>query len=103
MPKLKLIAEPKFTASVGIPIAGGDPVEVNMTFKHRTATALHEFIGGRAGKSDVETFLEMVEAWELDDPFTKESIETLFENYAGASIAVYRKYVDELLKFKVKN
>ena len=103
MAKLTLIAAPTFKANVGIPVAGGEPIQVAFTFKHRTRTALDEFMNTRAGKSDAETFMEMVEAWDIDLPYTKENVETLIENYLGAPLATYRAYIDELVQAKVKN
>jgi hypothetical protein len=98
MAKLKLVANPTFKAKVEIPVAGGDPVPVEFIFKHRTKTALEEFVKTRTGKSDAESFMEMVEGWELDDPFNKESVELLCDNYIGAGLETYRVYLDQLMQ-----
>jgi hypothetical protein len=103
MSKLKLVAAPTFKSKVPIPVAGGPPVEVEFVFRHRTKTALDEWIKSRADKSDAESFLEMVEGWELEDQFGKESVELLLENYVGAALATYRVYVDQLVQAKLKN
>lgn len=103
MAKLKLVAAPTFKSKVGIPVAGENPVDVEMVFKHRTKTALDEFIKDRAGKSDAESFMEMVSGWDLEDPFSKEAVETLLENYAGAGLATFRIYIDQLVQAKLKN
>jgi hypothetical protein len=103
MSKLKLVANPTFQSVVGIPVAGGDPVDVLITFKHRTKSELDKFIAGIAKKSDVESFLEMVQGWDLEDEFNKESVELLLENYIGAALAAYRVYVDALVQAKAKN
>lgn len=103
MAKLKLVANPTFKAKVGIPVAGGDPVDVEMTFKHRTKADLEEFIKTRAGKDDIDSFMEMVTGWELDDPFSKENAETLLQNYAGAGLATFKTYIDQLVQARIKN
>ena len=103
MAKLTLKADPTFQSKVSIPVAGGDPVEVVFTFKHRTKSGLDEFIKSRAGVSDVDSFMDMVEGWELDDKFTKENVELLLENRIGTALATYRKYVDELVQAKLGN
>lgn len=103
MAKLKLVAKPTFKAKVGIPVAGGDAVPVEFVFRHRTKTALDEWIKSRADKSDAESFMEMVEGWELEDEFNRESVELLLENYVGAALATYRVYIDELVQAKLKN
>lgn len=103
MAKLALKAAPTFKASVGIPVAGGEPVMVEFTFKHRTKTTLDEFTKSRADQTDTESFMAMVEGWDLEDAFTKESVDELLENYIGAALAVYRGYVNNLVQAKVKN
>jgi hypothetical protein len=103
MAKLKLKAAPTFTAKVGIPAAGGEVTQVEMTFRHRTKTELDEFIKARVGKTDVESFMEMVTGWELEDPFNAESVSTLLENSIGTAQATFFAYVDELVQAKRKN
>lgn len=101
--KLRLVADPTFKAKVGIPVAGGDEVPVVMTFKHRTKTQLDEFIGSRSGVSDYDTFMAMVEGWDLEEPFTPENVTLLLENYIGAAVSTLRTYIDELVKARVGN
>jgi hypothetical protein len=103
MAKLKLIAAPTFNAKVGIPVAGGAAVDVEMTFKHRTKTELDLFIKDRPGKTDVESFMDMVTGWELEDDFTAANVKTLLENYGGAAQATFFAYIDELIQAKRKN
>ena len=103
MAKLQLKAAPTFPAKVGIPVAGGEAVPVLMTFKHRTKTQLDEFIKSRVEKSDVESFMEMVIGWDLEDAFSEESVKELLENYIGAALATFEAYIDELVKAKAKN
>jgi hypothetical protein len=103
MAKLKLTANPTFKAKVGIPVAGEKPVEVEMEFKHRTKSALNEFIETRAGKTDLESFLDMVVGWELTDEFNNDSVETLLENYAGAGLATFETYINQLVQARTKN
>jgi len=103
MPKLKLVANPTFRAKVGIPVAGAVPVEIEFVFRHRTKTDLDAWISARTDKSDPDSFMEMVESWELDDPYTRENVETLLENYIGTALATYRVYIDQLVQAKLKN
>lgn len=103
MSKLKLDAAPTFKAPVEIPVAGGESVTVEMTFKHRTKDALDEFIKARPGKTDEASFTDMVEGWDLEDPFTKANVKKLLQNYIGAALATFHTYIDELVKAKAKN
>lgn len=103
MSKLKLVAEPSFKATVEIPVAGGEVVLVLFTFKHKTKTQLDEFIKSREGKSDADSMMEMCSAWELEDEFNRQNVETLLENRIGAALATYRTYVQELVGARTKN
>lgn len=103
MAKFSLKASPTFAAKVGFPTAGGETVDVLVTFKHRTKKALADFIEWRTGKGDDEIFLEMVVGWSLDDEFNKENVVMLLENHIGVALAVYRAYLEELTQSRLKN
>jgi hypothetical protein len=103
MAKLSLKASPSFTARVEIPVAGGKSIPVNFNFKHRTKTQLAEWVQARSGKTDDESFLDMVEGWDLEDEFSPENISFLLENYIGSALAVYHAYLEELTREKAKN
>lgn len=103
MAKLTIKAAPTFSAKVGIPQAGAEPVEMVFVFKHRTKAELQEFMASREGKPDAESFVSMVESWDFDEPMTPENVETMLQNYIGAGLAVYVAYIGELTKAKAKN
>lgn len=103
MAKLSLKANPTFRAPVEIPIAGGESVKANFDFKHRTKTQLEEWTKTREGRTDIESFMSMVEGWDLEDAFTRENADELLQNYIGTALATYFVYIDELVKAKAKN
>lgn len=103
MAKLTLKAAPTFRAKVGIPVPGGSPVQVEFVFKHRTKSEVDKFMNSRAGVSDLDSIMDIIEGWDLAEPFDREGVELLLENYAGAALALYVAYVDELLQAKRKN
>ena len=77
MAKLKLVANPTFKANVGIPVAGGESVPVEFTFKHRTKTALDEWVKTRNAGSVGRSFREVVSLWDKAGTLKKESAEAL--------------------------
>jgi hypothetical protein len=103
MAKLTLAANPTFKAQVAVPIPGDEPAMIELTFRHRTKTALDEFIKSREDKSDTESFMQMVSGWDLADEFNKENVEVLLENRIGAALAAYRAYIDQLISGRTKN
>jgi hypothetical protein len=103
MAKLTLTPAPTFRAKVDIPVAGSKPVPVEFEFKHRTKSDLDKFMQSRAGVADLDSIMEMVVSWDLAEPFDRDAVTALLENYAGSAIALYVAYVDELLQAKRKN
>jgi hypothetical protein len=103
MAKLTLKIDPEFKVVVDIPRAGGDPVQIKLTCKHRTKDELASFVKSRAEKQDVESIKEMATAWDLEDEFNEENISLLCQNYITAPVEIYRKYIEELVKAKEKN
>ncbi len=99
MATLKLKAEPTFTARVPIPIPGKSPVQVLFTFKHRTRTELDALIesGNVPGRDAVEYVMEMVSGWDLTDPFSKENVSALINEFPGAAAAISRTYIEQLM------
>jgi hypothetical protein len=103
MAKLTLKVDPTFPAIVDIPKAGSEPVQIRFDFKHRTKDELNEFTKTRADKTDVEYIMEMATGWDLNDEFNAENINSVCQNYIASPLAIYMKYVDELVKAKAKN
>lgn len=103
MPKLKLVADPTFKASVDIPVAGGGKAPVEFVFIHRTRDAFNKWRvdmqpkEDAEGKSDLEVTMDIISGWDLDDPFGPESVEKLLQNYHGAAAAISTAYAQELL------
>jgi len=106
MAKLKLVASPTFKAAASIPVAGAESVPVDFIFKHRTVTALDELnarIEAKAWKVDTDDFLEFVEAWDLEEPFTRENAELFLQIYGGAGLATLVAYTRELKTARLGN
>ena len=102
-PKFSLTASPTFKVKVSIPVAGGKPVDVEFTFKHRTREAFKKFIESLTDREDVEVILDIASGWDLEDAFDAESLEQMVENHIGSGLAVIQAYISELTAAKVKN
>lgn len=103
MAKLKLNPEPTFKAKVGIPVPGSRPAEVLFTFKHRTRDEVIAWVEGSRDATDVESVLDVVVGWELEDEFNRENVERLCNNYPGSGLVIISAYLDELRGARVKN
>lgn len=101
MGKLQLTASPTFQAKVGIPVAGGETVEVAFTFKHRTKDDLLAWIDEQ--QDNVDAVMDCVTAWDLDDKLTRENVALLDQNYLGACGAIAKTYLEELRGARTKN
>jgi hypothetical protein len=101
--KLSLNPSPTFSANVNIPVAGGAPVPVQFTFKHRTRDALREFLDKLKDRDDVDVVLDIASGWDLEDPFGKKSVEQMVQNYIGSAKAVIDTYLTELTAQRLGN
>lgn len=99
----KLKADPTFEAKVSFPVSGGESIPVALTFKHRTKEELSKWLEGRPGRSDEDTFTDMVTGWSLDEPFSKENVVILLQHHIGVALATYETYIDELTRHRAKN
>lgn len=103
MAKLKLNPEPTFKSKVGIPVPGARPAEVTFTFKHRTRDESIAWIEGSRNDNDVDSVMECVVGWDLEDEFNAENVGRLCNNYPGSGLAIIATYLDELRGARVKN
>ncbi len=101
--KLQLTPAPTFTARVGIPVPGGEAATVEFTFKWRSRTALSTWLAGGKDRSDVDAIMDMATGWDLDEPFNRENVAALVENYIGAPAMLVEFYYSELGKRKLGN
>lgn len=102
-PKFTLTPTPTFKAKVLIPVPGKTAEPVEFTFKGRTREQFKEFIDNLKDREDVDVILEIASGWELDEPFDKENVEMLTENYLGAARAIIEKYLAELTQARLGN
>ena len=107
MAKLTLNPAPTFKAKVAIPVAGGTPVDVEFTFKHRTrkqlADQMAELQKAQDSTDDVTVIMSAVEGWELDDDFNAANVERLLQNYHGAGPEIMRTYGLQLMGARLGN
>lgn len=116
MAKLKLVADPTFSAMVKIPVPGKpEPEEVLFTFKHRTRTQLDEHFmaigkrnaatgeGGIPRDQEVKDIMDVATGWDLAEPFTAENVGTFLDNYHRAGWEIGTAYVRELMQAKEGN
>lgn len=106
MAKFKLQPSPTFKLRVELPVPGEGWVPVEFVARYRDRVALLAFMDGARkaeAADDPDLILQMCEAWELADPFTRESLVTLTTNYPTAGRAIFDSYIDELMKVREKN
>lgn len=102
-PKFVLTANPTFKATVSIPIPGDLAAPIEFIFKHKTRDQYKEMLNAWGAQSDSETILEIASGWDLEDPFDKDHIEKMLQNYHGSGNATIKKYIDELTGARLGN
>lgn len=103
MTKLKLQPDPTFKVQVLVPKPGAEPVDLELTFRHRTRDELQTFLEEIKTMDDVSMIQAMAIGWGLDDEFTVANIRTLVQGYIAAPAEIFKGYVDALTGHREKN
>lgn len=100
MANFKLVPNPKFKADVKIPVAGeAKPEVVTFTFNHKSMSDLE----GMKDMKAQEFYEKIIADWAIDEPYTPDNLNLLFDNYPSAAGAITTTYYDELLGNREKN
>jgi len=100
--KFELQPKPTFKANVEIPRAGEDAGVLTFTFRHKSADQIKE-MEKREGATAVDFLSEIIEGWALPEPYTRENLTVLLDNYLGAAGAITEQYYAELMGHREKN
>jgi hypothetical protein len=103
MAKFSLAVKPTFKAKIQMPVHGGDSVELEFEFKHRTRDQLAAWGKTMAKMTDLEMLEDILVGWNIEDPFNRESLELLIQNFYGAPMVLLVAYHDELKQARQKN
>lgn len=98
---------PTFMAAVKIPLPGGDPIEIEIEFRHKTRDERVDFMKRAADatpENEVDLFMEMVAGWKgVDTEFSREAVELLMQNYEGAVPAILAEFNMAHIRGRRKN
>jgi hypothetical protein len=109
--KVSVKAKPTFFAKVTIPAPEGALV-LDLEFKHRTRKEFDAYIQqvqsrtaeGEGSVAEVDQVLELVAGWRnVEEPFSKEAVADLLENFHAASRTIGSRYHDELTQARLGN
>lgn len=103
MAKFTLAVKPTFKSKIQMPVHGGGAVELEFEFKHRSRDQLAEWGKTLVKLPDPEMLEDILAGWNIDEPFGRESIELLCQNYAGAPKVLLETYLLELRQAREKN
>lgn len=100
---LKIKAEPTFRAKVMVPVAGGEDVEVEFEFKHRSRSDLVEFMKTAMSRKSADVVEDMLAGWQFADQFTRKNIELLIDDHIGVDGRLLDKYCESLVGRRLGN
>lgn len=105
MAKLSLTQKPTFTRDVMIPVPGEQAVAVKFTFKAKTKDEFKEFVERLRSQStdDLDIILEVASGWDLEDPFDRDNVKKLEQNYLGSAQAILSAFNAELSGARLGN
>ncbi len=90
----KIQPNPTFFATVQIPVTGGDPMPLEVEYKHRTVDELQAFANSMRDRPPAEVCADMLVGWKgADQEFSPGALETLLQNYALAADALATQYL----------
>lgn len=102
----RLKADPTFRSAVEIECPGGAKATLELELRHMTRAQLAEFgsDAALASRDDVQTIMAIVAGWHnVEDPFTKEAVEVLVDNYHGVAGKIVRAWSLELVRVRQGN
>jgi len=101
--KLTLADEATFKATVAIPVPGGRTADVEWVFAWMSRDEAKDFMDTLAGSEDVDALMKISRGWDLDEQFSKATVEKLTQKYIAAARAVLDKFIAELTGSRAKN
>lgn len=107
----KLNPAPTFTAKIPLSVPGlPEPLELDVTYRHKNKTELQKWLEGSKGKADSAVLHEVITGWSgmqgedgAEVPYSLDALTTLLENYPVAHQELYRGYLRELTESRRKN
>ena len=100
----KLQPKPVFTTDVLIPVPGDTPQKLSVQFLHKRKKDLDAWATSvKEGRDEVEALLEVVEGWDADGDYSRETLANFLEDYPGAGLAMELAYYEESIGAERKN
>lgn len=106
----RLKPDPTFSALVPLSRAGVEkPIEVPFEFRHKTKSALSEYMARMPGRSDADNLDEVIVSWGVVDedgkpiPYSHTALVELLERFGPAKGEIFTTYLRELSESKRKN
>lgn len=110
MAKLVFTPNPTFPATVSIPNPSGEPIELEVTFKHykkseydKIAKEIDKQRTGASKKTEGDVLLPLLAGWSVDKELTAESLNEYCDVYWGFSNAVTLAYLTAMFQGRQGN
>ena len=94
--KLNLQSNPTFKCKVAIPVPGGEPVPVEIEYRHHSVSSINKFWEEHSGAANVEVVWLLVAGWDLEDEYNRDNLQALLDNYPGAAAEIVGSFTAEL-------
>nr|WP_154325039.1 phage tail assembly chaperone [Pantoea sp. 201603H] len=114
--KFSLNPNPTFKVTVTIPRPGQDDGTVTLTVRHKTRTQMADLekelkaqaekaaeTGEYSNESSASYLEQVIESWNIDAEFNRESLLMLLENYPRAFDSIATAFTKELYSVREKN
>lgn len=103
----KINPSPTFKVTVPISAPGGESLALRLVFKHKSTSAVQEFLANASGSSDLSMLAEMVASVDPGEKPADQSdmdfLAAVVEAYPAARSDILRTYLRELTESRIKN
>lgn len=100
----RLQPSPTFWATVEIPVPGGEPMPLEVEFRHKRREEAMRFADALSTRAPLESLREVVAGWKgADVEFSDSALVELDANYLGAAERILLVYLEELRGARRKN
>lgn len=103
---LKKVLNPTYKFPVEIPVPGGKPEKINITYKYKTESQLKQYLEENADKLVIDFLCEFIADWDQEESFgefSEEALKDLADVYPGAINAIHMGFYKSRTQGRVGN
>lgn len=97
---------PTFPVTVQLTAPGGEKRQMEITYRHKGKAALaawRKLVETRPPEEEADILMEIITDWQADEPFSRQALERMLDNYYAAAQELYIAYLAGLSGARLGN